>query len=205
MPNMSIGQLILITNVGEYLGQTTMNTYPHIVTAAAAGVDSEAFFASLDGVFTGGGKLFEQQREWAPQNWESMQHWYQIITPTRFRKVVFAGDGIGMFNAVDSGTANVQAAITRHGELAEKRAIGGVRIPIGSTDDSILSGKCTPALQEQLALLATQMHQTTTTLGVTIKPVVGMPDATHGAEICVGAFHHDQVRVLRRRTLGLGI
>lgn len=206
MADMAVGQVVQVTVVGRYLGQTTMNTYPHVVTAIAGGpVTMTAGLTALNTAIAAVDKLYNKQRKCCPQNWVHVESWLQVVFPTRLRKLSFAIDLPGVFTEFDGLTPNLQASIERFSEEAGRREQGAVRIPIGTDNTCIEDGSITPGLKTELALLAVQMAATTVAGGVTYVPVVGLGSPPSASLKVFGTNVKDTVRVIRRRTLGLGI
>lgn len=204
--NVELGAVLQITFVGRYCGQTTMNTYPHVVTAIPTpNVTYNAFAEALNVTWQGAGKLISTQRNCCPQNWEHVSLWVQQVRSVRMRAAKVPVGLIGMFTETDGLTANVQASIERFGELANRHEIGAVRIPIGTDDSCFDEGEITPALKTALELHGVQMAATTTSLGVTIKPLVGLGAPTYPVTLVAGTEVKDTCRVIRRRTVRVGI
>lgn len=215
MPNMAVGQRVLVTAVGEYYGQVTMTTWLYKVTVVAGTTTDTAFFAALDTIFNATGGLLLRYRGCCPANdvWLGRQTWYQVLGPLRFRKVQKPLSD-GLYDS-PSNTANIQASITRVGEFGTRRNIGGIRVPIPSFEN--VEGKITPDITIPLEALATEMALPVTagSPAVTMVPQVGVPGYTNTVppeQIPVTdsldlseCIVQDTTRVIRRRTLRVGI
>lgn len=207
MPEMAANMRILVTLKGTFLGQTTMTTFPMRVATVAPGTNDVTFFTALDDELSDDGKLIPLYLNCVPlAGYELDEVWYQILYPLRYRKVVKTKGIAGSF-VTDAQSANLQASITRVGELARRRDIGGIRIPIGTGDESITNGLLTAGLEAQLQDLATYLGLVVpiTTPAATLVHQVGMT-ANMGTSLDVKqAFIQTTVRVIRRRTVRLGI
>jgi len=203
--NVSVGQTVLVNVIGRYMGQTTMNSYPYLVSAVTGTVTIASAAAALNTALNAAGALFKKQLACAPQNWTFMESWVQFIRPVRYRKFVFEIDEIGTFVDVDSGTPNVQASIERFAEESGRHDQGAVRIPIGTDSTSIQGGLVTNALKTALLALAVQMELNIIAGGVTFLPITGLVAPTWTPLRLAGTSVKDTVRVIRRRTVGLGI
>lgn len=215
MPNMAVGQRVLVTAVGEYLGQRTMTTWLYRVSSVAGSITDVAMADALHTAFTNGTGLLTKYRACCAGDgaWTGVATWYQVVGPVRYRKIQRSlGDGTGLLS---SGTANIQGSITRYGEFGLRSAIGGIRVPISSLEVS--DGKLSPEVTALMQALADEMEETQAVGSplVTLIPQVGVPGYTNAtpperipvtnssdlAECVV----QDTARVLRRRTLRLGI
>jgi len=206
MANLTAGDRVLVTIVGQYLGQTTMNTYPYVVdTAPVVPVPYATAMAALNTALDAGDTLANTQRGCCPQNWIHVSTWCQVIYPTRLRKFAFAHDGPGLFAETDSFTANLQASIERYSEETGRREQGAVRIPIGTDVTCIEDGSVTPELFTALVLHSVQMKTPLTVSGYSLVPLVGVGKPIESSLKVFGCEAKRTVRVIRRRTLGLGI
>lgn len=206
MPTVDLNSVVQITVVGNYLGQTTMNTFPHLVTAIPTpNVQQEAAFIAMYNAMKAVGKLFDRLYACCAPNWEQRQVWFQEVRPVRFRKVVITEIKPGVYTDIPGLTANVQGSIERYGELANRHEIGAVRIPLGTDDSCFDDGELTIAQKLALQNLGDQMVLPTTALGVTMRPLVGLGASTYPATFAVGTITQETVRVIRRRTVRVGI
>lgn len=203
------GDAIMVTLVGKFLGQTTMNTYPyraHITTGAPPVVG--ACQGLLTAINLPGG-LVDTHARCRPSNSVVDSLWAQDVRPIRWRAQKMAVSVPGLFTDVDSGTANIQASIERYGEAANRHNLGAVRIPIGTSNDCIVEGVITEDLRDKLEDHADQMILSKTVSGtgwqVSFIPLVGLSKESLQLIDLVNCEIKDTVRVIRRRTVGLGI
>lgn len=215
MPAVAVNQRLLLTIVGEYFGQTTMTSFLYKVAEVTNPQTDAELATSLNDVVKAPLGLVTKYRACCPADgiWLGRELWFQIIGPTRFRKQAFALTDDGTFDA-GSNTANVQGSITRVGAFGNRKNTGGIRVPIGS--NSCTEGLLGADILASLGVLAVQMVQTLQSgFGVNLKPQVGIPGRTKGPPPVQrsvmesidleGAFVQDTARVLRRRTLRVGI
>lgn len=206
MPNIGVDDIMLATMNGVCLGQRVMNTFVYRCTATPSGTSDIVALDALHTKWMAPLGLIQDLISCTPENCNWTEAWYQIVRPTRYRKVVRPIGSLGAYPG-DAATANLQGSITRFGELATKRDQGGIRLIIGTTDDNIDNGFLDENLKISMAVLATEMQttQATATPSVTWVPQVGLPADGAPTRRCVQAVVQDTVRVLRRRTVGLGI
>lgn len=209
MANVSVNDVVLVTVVGRYFGQTTMNTYPHLITATTGTPTIQETMESLNTALKATGKLIRTQQACCPADWVHSYTWCQVIRPTRYRKWVFPGVGDGTFSDEPSSTANLQATIERYAEESGRHDQGAVRLPIGTHSDFGDDGLISIALSSKMELHAQQMRATTvtsTTLGgATLRPLTGVTAPSWTPLAVFGTSVKDTIRVIRRRTVGLGI
>jgi len=206
MADVTLGAHFQVTVVGQYCGQTTNNTYPHVITAVpGAAVTWFDFFDALDIQWKLAGKLLSTQAGCSPSNWRHAETWYQAITPTRYRKVIRTSTKVGTFVDEDGLTANVQATIERFAERSGRRNQGAVRIPIGTDGSCFDNGELSIALKTALEAHAAQMTSSTAQLAVTCQPLTGLNADPADAMRIYGTSVKETVRVIRRRTVRVGI
>lgn len=206
MAALDLGDSVLVTVNGRLNEQRTMNTFWFRVTAIADAPDESIAFAALFLQLVGAGGLLEDYLACVPTNWAAEAVWFQSITPVRQRKVSFPWDAIGG-GPSSALTSNVQASITRVGDAARRDAIGGIRIPIGTGVGSITNGRLMAGQKTVLQDLADSMTQIVTTIGPNVEytPIVGKPNNAGNYWNVVDTTVQETARVLRRRTVGLGI
>jgi hypothetical protein len=155
----------------------------------------------------GAGQLLTRYIAALPSNWFYTDTWYQIIEPMRHRKVQQLGALGPGGSGAEALTQNVSAAITRVGDLAGRRYIGGIRIPLGTDLPAIDGGKTTAGQETLLRNLADAMKLNVITSGfvATFRPQVGVTRGGVPSVDLEDAFPQQTVRVMRRRTVGLGI
>lgn len=204
MANIAVNDMALVTVVGQYLGQTTMNTYPYVANTVTGTVTVSAGLGALNTALLAGGALYQTQRECCPLNWTNSENWIQIIRPIRYRKFTFIGAGAGLFDDT-ALTANLQGSIERYSEETGRHEQGAVRIPIGTGPNVMTAGLLEPDQVATLEEHAEVMKFVVTAGGVTWWPVTGVTAFGYTPLRIFGTSVKPTVRVIRRRTVGLGI
>lgn len=207
MPALSIGDLALYTLRGSLYDQKIISTYGYLVDAITGTPD---LFVALDALIeklNDVGGIRATYLGCCPPEYHMEEEWAQKISPTRFRAVKNVVDEFGLFTDGQARTANSAASITRRGDEAVRAAVSTLHVPIGQSGEEIAEGRVTQALLDALNVHAAQIKlDVTTVVGtVTWTPVIPNP-ANPGLSIVItDAFAQDTVRVMRRRTVGLGI
>lgn len=193
---------------GILFGQTTMSVMHYRVAAQApAGVSVQAEMAQLADIFNDDtvGELKGLYRAVCPNAYTMTQVSVQPVYPLRYRKTVRATNSAGIGG--DSTTANVQAAITLTTDFAGRNQIGGIHppCPTSMASGGILDGDYVNALGDLGQSLITPVSnvglESSYQLVIWhrgIQPPLSYTGVT-------GYIPQTEARVMRRRTVGLGI
>lgn len=206
MPLPAIGDRVLVTFRGTLCDQRTMSTFLYRITNVTGAPLYNELMDALHSSFSGAGQLITTFRACMPSNWFWTDVWYQIISPTRQRKYAKSMTGAGTASSIAT-TANLQASITRVGELSGRRYIGGIRMPLGTEDFVVDQGFIQAGQLAALNALCAAMKLFIITSGsvATFRPQVGVPKPPATSLDLEDAFPQATSRVIRRRTVGLGI
>ena len=204
-PVPAIGQIYRVTYDLTMFGQKLMNTFEYRLSTLGAEVDTDAVCTGLRNTMVGG-MVFEGTYQLAiPLQVACDNIWVQCIYPTRVRKLVFVKNVLGS-NAGTASTANVAASIERRGVLANKHNVGRIQVP-GCTDAiSVVNGSI-PAgayLTSLNNLAAKIILPATTAGGSVLGPVLTKNPVDATFANITEAFAKTTVRVMRRRTVGVG-
>lgn len=200
--------VIEITMKGTLLAQTFMNVFHLRVAAQAPALTSVAtemqgLAAILNDNTIGGWK--QTYRLCLTDTALLDDLVVQPVFPARFRRLVTIVNSQGLASA--TSVPNVQASITTRDQFAGRKHVGGVRIPASPTD--AVNGRWDPQYLANLQLFANQL----------VPAVVNVPLAS-SYHWCIyhrgpndnpkfndieNAFPQVTSRVIRRRTVGLGI
>lgn len=204
-----VGDKYLVTAVGSLCNQTIMNTFWFRLVNVGAFATVISLYDAIHAVFNAGGGVGDLLNECYPGNLFYNYNWVQRVQPIRIMKNVYSVAETGSQN--EAATANIQASIERRGEVAIKKAVGAIRIPIDGSDVNAANGLITnDTLKDALTALAAEMKLDLTggALGTAVlRPIVYQPYNNPGGlgyEV-VRTTVMDTVRVIRRRTVGLGI
>jgi hypothetical protein len=205
----NVGDKFLLTLVGGLYGQRIMSTFWYrlnSVTGVVSEIDANDEFRAL---VVGAGNLVEKYLACCPPEYDLDFVWGQFIAPVRYAKRVTAtGAEPGTFDTA-AHTANLAATITRRSGFATRQSVGSLHVPIGDTETAIENGLITAGLTIALDALADEMLdvQVTATGSVNWVGIINnqpTSDATK-YETMTETFPQETVRVMRRRTVRLGI
>lgn len=210
MPELNVGDIALVTAKGTLAGQTILNTFTYrcIDIGIDFGIEANVAMDDLvDAIVDPDPGLHTRLLDVMPSNY-TLNYWTaQIIAPVRVYR--FTGDTLDSAGASGSAasTANLASVITRRGAFANRRNQGSLHVPYPDLLTETTPGLISAAFLTDLNLLAANMLLTKTTPvhGCVFKPVLYNPGATPAYSDLVAAFAQDTIRVMRRRTVRVGI
>jgi len=200
------GDNILVTMVGNMVGQTIMNTFYYRVTQAPGTLLQQAdVLESLDNLLNSAGNLFPKVLAAIPPEYSFEASWLQVVFPGRYVAYKFPEVASGQGDAPGI-TANLAGVVVRRTDKAGRDQVGTLHVLVGSGDEGVLNGRVGGATKVALDALAASLPTSYTVSGYTFRPVLtpfNNPDGS--AKWIDSAFAQDTARVMRRRTVGLGI
>lgn len=206
----AVGQIYVSTILGSLCGQRTMTQFTWQVKEVPGAQTVQDVYTQLRAALFAAGGLVPKMLPCLPDNWTMFQSWQQCVWPVRYVKKVTAESATGS-SGIESSVPNVQAAVIRECELAGRPFVSTLKIPISPLDAGVNDGFIGGALDVALQAFALQNISTIGTTGTSpvLWPVIYhgptvTPTPTNATRI-VSAFAQQTTRVIRRRTVGLGI
>lgn len=202
-----VGTVVEITMVGQIFNQTTMNVFHYVVGSSSTTVryDTEMVDLLAQHWNNGVGTISEAIINSAPTAWTNTRMTAQAIHPERLVRITQLRGHEGVRDVAN--TANLQASITFQTERAGRTEVGGKRFVMCDSDS--LEGNLTNAFKAFMTGIALEC---VADLNVAIGAGVYQPVIYHRAgppalkySHIINAFVQDTTRVMRRRTVGLGI
>lgn len=192
--------------VARCCGQRVLNVFHYRVKEVSAltqyADEMDAFISKFAEVQIG--SMMAKIIEISPGNWELLRVTAQAIHPTRLRRITQASTEVG--SGENSMVSNLQASITTGAIFAGRQYIGGKRFLIGP--DLANLGVINSGAKVTLGQLADTLLEDVQSAsgGGVYGPVIfhRNPATTPRWNDLYVAFPQDTVRVLRRRTVGLG-
>lgn len=202
--NAAVGQIYRLTFNSVLNGQLILNTQDYrleVVPAGGTVFDAYDILLAHLQVATG---VNDRYFGVCPANMTITSQWVQCIKPTRIIKKVFALNEVGLRG--DADTPNIQQSITKRGEKATRYAVGGMRIPVGTTAADIAIGFLTGAQFSALSSLCVELKKQlgNGTTEMTWRPVVFNPSFIPNFTYVVDCVPQLTIRTAHRRTVGLG-
>jgi len=205
MAAVNLGDKILVTFVGELLGQRIMNTFWYQVSAITGTPNTATFGSALITQIKTAGGLMDSYLDCIAQNQSLDQIWAQFIEPTRVVKSINLPAEAGTW-PVDADTANISGVVTRRGDLAGRKNIGSVHVPVSTDPTAIIAGSLSAALKAKFDAFATDVGSVQTLAGIgSCNPIIRNGPLTTDVTVITSTVAQTTVRTMRRRTLSVGI
>lgn len=200
----AVGQIYRTQIRGRLNGQRIVSILDYRLEVIPAPTVVTAVYAYMSGLHVVAGGLKDKYKGCTPSNYILDEIGYQCIYPVRIVQQFTAVAEFGLAGLAD--TSNVQQAIEKRGEKATRYAVGGMHPPVGTQVTNFTAGLLTNGQKVVLQALAdeipNQLGDGVTTL--TLRPVIYnrsfIPNYTYITECRI----KDTVRVMRRRTVGVG-
>jgi len=206
--NLTAGDVVSLTVYHTLCNQTCLNVLHYQAFDVTAGIDRWAAYASLYTEWSAVASVRERMLAVEGDNVTMERVRLQFLTPTRklYRDFTInaggtAGDGI-------SSTANVAASILKQGDGSGRQFVGRLQV-VGPPTASQNNGVWNVGYMADLEALALELKQDLVVAGVaTFRPVLigqAAGEAVPHVHNVVECWPQNTVRVMRRRTVGLGI
>lgn len=207
MANVAVNDIFSVIQVGNMFDQRILSTYAYQVFNIAAGpVDTATLAAALDAQLSAPGELLQLVRNAAPTDYNHVETWYQRIAPTRVVRDVFAGTGVGTNGAAN--VSNVAAVVERRGDIANRKNISCLHVPMADVAANVVAGYVTAAMTSKLvaigAKLITSYSLTAGGATVVMVPCIYNKGSVPNCSIITRYYAQATSRVMRRRTVGVG-
>lgn len=205
MPIVSAGDVYEVTFRGSLDGQLILNTF-HYGCSVVGGIPTPTTFAAaMDASISAAGGLASKFLACCPAAYVLNFIDYQDVAPVRYVKNTIA-HGTGGTSGQDASTANLAGTVTRRGDLARRSNIGSLHVPYPNLDPGASGGLTSAALNTALNALALSMTLTLVLGGGvgTITPVLWKRPLATSVVPITQAFAQRTLRVMRRRTVGVG-
>jgi len=208
MPVLAPADKVLYTINGTLNGQRTMSTFGLVVTQAVGQPDQAAAFLALRNKLCLAGEVMDKYLACMPNNWTAGEHWFQVVGPTRFVKYAFGNTATGPKSTYPANMPNVAGAIERRGVFADRKNISVLHLPSPTTndwvDDGIFSIEAVTAYAALGNLIKGEISTPVPNVTYSFS-ILGTPLATAFPVPIQLTSVGLTSRVMRRRTVGLGI
>jgi hypothetical protein len=205
MPSLAVGDVCLVTYRGSLNSQRILNTFVYGVQAFTGTPDQSLALDALVAKLNTTGNLTDKYLNCVPADYTLAQIWAQVIRPLRWAKHIYpqgtAGNG---GNA--SVTSNLAMSITRRGARGRRKDVSSLHVPVSGDVSEVNGGFLQTGILISGNALALQLRTlvATTTPAVDWVPVIFNGPTFIDVTPITAAFAQDTVRVMRRRTVGLG-
>lgn len=204
-PTAAVDDRYLVTYVGTLNGQRIMSTFWYRLDTIFGAPDKGQIMDGMRAQLIVPNGHRQRYLEAAPANYTLKETWIQPIRPTRYVKKIYGDTLLGLWSQ-NADTSNVAAVIERRGVKASKKAVSVLHMPVSTNVNAMASGDITLAYKVTLIALSAQIEsQLVLVGGHIVKPVIDNGTAVTAYNEVQSAFPQDTIRVMRRRTVGLGI
>lgn len=204
---LAVSDIIQVTAFGLKDLQNVLNTWHfRCITAPSTGTEAANLFALIDHIFDDpGGTYFDAYLALMPDDYTLQSVRAQRVTPNRTayaeRLVVTAGTGVGV--AID--TSNMTWVVIKQSALAGRRGKGTQHLLLQSHEwmtNGLLNNNGAAARQTYADLLDNQQSPVP---GGVYQPVIYHPNFSPNFSDITHATIKQEIRTMRRRTVGRGI
>jgi hypothetical protein len=207
MADANVGDIYTVTFRSTLAGQTVLSLFSYRLTTMDGAPTVDSIYNGLNTVLVGtASRLKDRYRDLIPSNMIIVDARYQRVASQRIDAKLFSINQLGNYG-FDATTANLAGVIMRRGELANRKNVSTLHVPYPDKETGLGGGLVTTnwktvasALQTQL--LATVTIPTTTTV---LTPCIFNRGSVPNFATLTRTEAKDQLRVMRRRTVGLGI
>jgi len=197
----------LVVTKGKMNGQACWNTFHYRLDTLTAPITVNTALSNLHAALDGDNQLFDRLCAASPDNFVIEEVDYQVISPARYMKqTLVATHAVGEVGS-DAITSNLMASITRRGEEATRNNVGGIRVAAPTTALEAASGEWAVGYKALLSNLADELLQAAVAAGGAQiwGPGLFGPWQNPVFRPIVATAVSEEVRVMRRRTVGRGI
>lgn len=196
--------IVQVTFEGIHDGQQTITTLNYKNVNTSPVIDGRLQVASLLDNITAAGGLYDLYCLCLSQDVQNIRIYGQVITPTRYAYV--QGTNAGGNGSIPGPCmpANTAQVVTRRGDIADHHNISDLHLP-GVPIASVLDSKLT--VQQLVALqtfLDESLRSYVTAGGASLVPVAFNRTTPSTSRELIEGYPQDTVRIVRRRTVGLG-
>jgi len=202
---LSVGDIVAITYVQKLFGQRILNTLHYKVLTDSNGWTVRESLNAINVAF-GLNDLYTALKDWWASDLEVHAIQSQVVYPVRSAYVSNANGDTGL-NAGECLQSNTDAVITKATPTPGRDQVSNVFLA-GITDTSMTSGLVSASGLALLELIGEELVQIAEAGGgtITLEPCIYHKNAIAIHSSAVDRYRvQDQIRVRRRRTVGLGI
>lgn len=197
--------IVQLTFEGLHDGQRTITVMSYINDTLTPVADGQAQVASFLSSVMGVGGLYESYQACCSVDVKNIRAYGQVIELNRYAYIQAMGDGGDGAALGACMPANTAQVVTRRGELADRRNISTLHlpgVPISAVADSFLTDPQIAILQ---SFVDVSLLPIITVGGAELNPCAFRRADPVGSRHLTMGFVQNTVRILRRRTVGVGV
>jgi hypothetical protein len=206
MAGLNVGDIVSVTFGGTLFSQRVMNVLHYRVSISS---DSPSYveasrrvaFAMQQGMVSPGLTMLAAQAPEYVLDWVRVQK----VNAARERYVQYSVGNPGTYAGVCT-SPNVSAVLLKKSESVSRRGLGTFHLP-GLPQEGYVGGYLTPAYQEKMNAIGATLLNPVTPVNdaVTVQPVIWTPADGLVYYPITATTLITTLRIMRRRTVGLGI
>lgn len=200
--------ILEVTLLGKFINEDIQNKFHYAcISVSGAAQSTQDVAAALQANFVAGAGLINLMRLLLPDEYLLTGVRYQVIAPVRQVAYPIVTSLAGL-NGLGTTTGNIAFALTKRGDLAGRKNISTTHV-MGTTDAGITEeGKLTPQAmtlaQNIAAFMDNQVSITVGGVDYEFGPVIYHPTDPGNPTPITSVIVQSTVRVMRRRTVGIG-
>lgn len=198
------GGVVEIVANQRLAGQVILNIFHYKAEGTVTDAKPE-LIELLDVVNSAGGNSIAEKMAQAQGLGLTYDSWtVQLISPTRYLKMAKAPAYAGAEGEGTSMPPNVAAVLTKKAEVSGRHGIGNMHLG-GVPKEQAVNGSWTAEYMLLLQALAATLPESITTTTITWRPVLIQRAQISSSVRFVEVQPQKTTRIMRRRTVGLGI
>lgn len=199
------GAILQIQFEGRHAGQKVMTIMSWRYTGEAS-EDGPTLINEIEGQVIGAAGLFDQWLDCLSEDVIDCFRSYQWVNPVRYAYMSFVDDPLKTGQVAEPALPpNVSQAVTRRALLAGRRMVSTLKLP-GVPASQVVNGVLTDAQQGRLSSFGqVSIQQMVLASGNIMVPIPYSVTGWGEAEVLILQHAQSTVRIMRRRTVGLGI
>lgn len=208
MAEAAVGDIYFVTYKGLLSAQTILNTFAYRLQAIDGNPTVETIYDGMDQLLNAtAGELKDKLADCLPDDYDFVEARIQKVAPQRMDAKVYdlapAGGNFGFA----ASTANLAGVILRRGEVATRKAQSTLHLPYADKETGLANGLVSANYKTVAGALATYLKADITlpTTTNTLRPVIYNRTSSPNFTAITRTEVMPTLRVMRRRTVGLGI
>lgn len=204
-PLAPVGAIFLSTMRYQHCGQILRNQFHWRLEGNTNSRNIDVVCAALDTEMNKVGGIFKSMQVLRDGNCTLLDTAHQMISPARYAGVGFTKNVAGDEVTVGIDVTQIAAVLTRRSVQATRRGVSSLHIPLAVSDNHIDFGVLSNTALAQVGVIGNAILNTGSLGdGMSVRPVIYHRNFTPEFYYIETFIVQPQVRIVRRRTVGLG-
>jgi len=208
MADANVGDIYALTYRGTLAAQTIMSTFAYRLQSLDGTPTVVTIYDFMDTLFNDtASNLKDLLQDVLPDNYLFVDCRIQRVATQRIDAKIYDLTPAGGNFGFDATTANLAGVILRRGEVATRKSQSTLHLPYADKETGLANGLVSASYKTVAGALATYIKadKTLPTTTMVIRPVVYNRGSSPNFTAITRTAVQDTLRVMRRRTVGLGI